>query len=167
MSDAGALRASDAEREQAAAEIREHYADGRIDDGELAERLGQVYASRTRGELQEIRADLPALPPTRADQRAELSVRRSDLTRQLLQQTGAGLAPFLVGTAIWLLAGASGSFWPAWLLLLAAIPLIRNGWRLYGPAPDVERVAHDLAHRRDHRERHRARRDDRRRSRSR
>jgi hypothetical protein len=161
MSDAGALRASDAEREQAAAEIREHYADGRIDDGELAERLERVYGSRTRGELQEIRADLPALAPTLAGQRDELSVRRSDLTRQLLQRTGAGLTPFLIGTAIWLFSGASGDFWPVWLLLIAAIPLVRNGWRLYGPAPDVDRVAHDLAHRRDHRER----RQDRRRSR--
>jgi hypothetical protein len=165
MSDAGALRASDAERERAAAEIREHYADGRLDDGELAERLERVYAARTRGELQELRADLPALPPTRSDQRTELSARRSDLTRQLLQQTGAALAPFLVCTAIWLLAGASGDFWPAWLLLLAAIPLIRNGWRLYGPAPDVDRVAHDLAHRRDDREQRRAQRHARRRHR--
>jgi hypothetical protein len=165
MSDAGALRASDAERERAAAEIRDHYAEGRLDDGELAERLGRVYASRTRGELQAIRADLPALPPTPAVHRAELAARRSDLTRQLLQQTGAGLAPFLVCTAIWLLAGADGAFWPAWLLLIAAIPLVRNGWRLYGPAPDVDRVAHDLADRRGERARHREERRSRRRSR--
>ena len=59
MDDAGALRASDAERERAAAEIREHYADGRIDDGELAERFERVYGSRTRGELQEIRPTCP------------------------------------------------------------------------------------------------------------
>jgi hypothetical protein len=157
MSDARALRASDAERERAAAEIRGHYAVGRLDDGELAERLERVYGARTRGELQELRADLPALPPTRADQHSELSVRRSDLTRQLLQQTGAALAPFLIGTAIWLLAGANGDFWPVWLLLIAAIPLARNAWRLYGPAPDVDRVARDLAQRRGHRERRRHR----------
>ena len=35
-----------------------------------------------------------------------------------------------------------------WLVLVAVIPLVRNGWRLYGPAPELDRVAEDLAERR-------------------
>src|SRR5207244_162233 len=41
------LRVSDQERERAAAEIREHFAAGRLDADELAERLERAYAART------------------------------------------------------------------------------------------------------------------------
>jgi hypothetical protein len=37
---------------------------------------------------------------------------------------------------------------------VAAIPLVRNGWRLYGPAPELDRVEQELA-RREHRNRDR------------
>lgn len=53
------LRISDAEREQAAAELAEHYAQGRITTEEHAERLDRIWASRTRGELAPIFGDLP------------------------------------------------------------------------------------------------------------
>ena len=120
------LRASDEERERAAAEIRDHFAAGRLDDGELAER-------------------------------------RSRLQRQLIQQTGGGLGVFVLCTAIWAASGAEGSFWPIWVALVALIPLLRNGWRLYGPAPDLDRVEADLARGRDraHRDERRHRRRDR------
>lgn len=88
MSEARDLRASDDERDRAAAEIREHYAAGRLSDDELAERVEAVYAARTAGELRALRDDLPALPPAPADQRAELAVRRAGLRRTLIQQTG-------------------------------------------------------------------------------
>ena len=58
MSDAH-LRLSDAERERAGAELGEHYAQGRLTAEEHAERLDQVWATRTRGELPPIFADLP------------------------------------------------------------------------------------------------------------
>jgi hypothetical protein len=162
MSETEGLRASDAEREQAAAEIREHYSQGRLDDAELAERLEQAYAARTRGQLQALRSDLPPLPALRSDQRAEHVAQRAELTRQLLQQTGGALVPFLIATAIWLLAGADGKFWPGWLLLLALIPLLRNGWRLYGPAPELDRVAQHLDRDNRRRERRRERHESRR-----
>jgi Domain of unknown function (DUF1707) len=53
------LRISDAEREQAAAELAEHYAQGRITVEEHAERLDRIWSSRTRGELAPIFGDLP------------------------------------------------------------------------------------------------------------
>jgi hypothetical protein len=53
------LRITDAEREQAAAELGEHYAQGRITTEEHAERLDRIWASRTRGELAPIFSDLP------------------------------------------------------------------------------------------------------------
>jgi DUF1707 SHOCT-like domain len=53
------LRIGDAEREQAAAELGEHYAQGRITTEEHAERLDRIWAARTRGELAPIFRDLP------------------------------------------------------------------------------------------------------------
>jgi hypothetical protein len=146
MRDAPDLRASDDDRERVATELREHYAQGRLGQDELSERLEAVYAARTAGELESLRADLPALRPGSRP-------RRADLTRELLQQTGGALVPFLVCTVIWLFSGASGSFWPAWTLLIAFVPLLRNGWHLYGPSPDLDRVESNLR-REGHRRRH-------------
>jgi hypothetical protein len=53
------LRMSDAEREQAAAELGEHYAQGRLTTEEHAERLDRVWAARTRGDLGPVFRDLP------------------------------------------------------------------------------------------------------------
>lgn len=148
MSAPSEIRASDQEREQVAAEIREHFAHGRLDTEELDERLARVYAARTRAELDALRRDLPPLPPSPAIRRAELAERRAQLSRQLLQQTGQALVPFLICTAIWLASGASGSFWPIWVVLVAVIPLVRNGWRLYGPSPEFDEVEAELRSRR-------------------
>ena len=61
------LRLSDAEREQAAADLGEHYAQGRITSDEHRERLDQIWAARTRRELGPVFADLPGRYfPTRA-----------------------------------------------------------------------------------------------------
>ncbi len=158
MPDSGDVRVSDDERERVAREIREHYAAGRLDDDELNARVEAAYAARTRSELDALRADLPALPATRTEQRADVARRRRELERRLLQQSGGALVPFAVCTAIWAFAGASGSFWPIWILLIALIPLVRNGWRLYGPAPELDRVEEDLTRRGRGRDRHRHRR---------
>jgi DUF1707 SHOCT-like domain len=69
------MRASDAEREQAAEALREHYTAGRLTSEELDERLDAVYKTTTVPELEHL----------------------------------------------------------------------RNGWRLYGPAPELERVERELA----------------------
>ena len=47
-------------------------------------------------------------------------------------------------TGIWAASGASGQFWPVWVLLVVLIPLLRNSWRLYGPAPELDRVEREL-----------------------
>jgi uncharacterized membrane protein YccC len=148
MSAPSEIRASDQEREQVAAEIREHFAQGRLDTDELDERLARAYAARTRADLDALRHDLPPLPPSPATRRAEVAERRAQLSRQLLQQTGQALVPFFICTAVWLASGANGSFWPIWVVLVALIPLVRNGWRLYGPSPEFEEVEADLRARR-------------------
>jgi hypothetical protein len=142
------LRVSDEQRERAAAEIREHFAAGRLSDDELSDRVQAAYSARTEQELRTALADLPKLPATPAQQKAELAARRGELQRRMLQEAGGGMGVFALCTAVWAVSGASGQFWPIWVLLVCLIPLIRNGWRLYGPAPDLERVERELEARR-------------------
>jgi Domain of unknown function (DUF1707) len=141
------LRVSDQDRERVARELRDHFAAGRLAEDELSERVQAAYEARTESELRALTADLPQLPATRADERAELARRRGELQRRLLQQSGGALLPFAICTVIWLAGGASGMFWPIWVALFALIPLVRNGWRLYGPSPELERVERELARR--------------------
>lgn len=54
-----AIRLSDAEREAAAADLGEHFAQGRLSADEHAERLDQIWSAKTRGELAPIFRDLP------------------------------------------------------------------------------------------------------------
>jgi hypothetical protein len=53
------LRIGDADREAAAATLREHYAQGRLTLEEFNQRLDAVFASTTQGQLNQITHDLP------------------------------------------------------------------------------------------------------------
>ncbi len=57
------VRVSDAERDAVAAQLREHYAQGRLSLDELNERLDRAFASRTRADLNAVTSDLPYTPP--------------------------------------------------------------------------------------------------------
>jgi hypothetical protein len=59
------MRVGDADREAAAAELREHYASGRLTQDELNERLDQTFAAKTGADLNGIFTDLPS--GTRSD----------------------------------------------------------------------------------------------------
>jgi hypothetical protein len=53
------VRVGDAEREGTAAQLREHFADGRLTLDELNERLDQTFAAKTRADLNTVMVDLP------------------------------------------------------------------------------------------------------------
>jgi uncharacterized protein DUF1707 len=161
MSDAGPMRASDAERDHAAEAMREHYAAGRLTAEELSERLDAIYQARTVSELAHLRRDLPELPLAPRERRAELARRQAELRRQLFQSAGGSLTPFAICTLIWAAGGASGYFWPVWLLIIPVMFLTRNIWRLYGPSPELDRVQRELEHRGRSRHGHRSRRSQR------
>jgi len=57
------MRVGDAEREAAAAELREHYASGRLTLDELNERVDKAFAAKTRGDLDALMRDLPSARP--------------------------------------------------------------------------------------------------------
>lgn len=63
--DPSVLRASDADRDRVADQLREALAEGRLTPDEHAERIDLVYNARTYAELAPILADLPAAPVAR------------------------------------------------------------------------------------------------------
>jgi hypothetical protein len=144
------LRVSDQERDQAARALREHFAAGRLTQEELNERVHAAYQARTQQQLEAQLRDLPALPASQRQLRAELVERRAQLRRRLLQEAGGAATPFLICTIIWVATGAQGGFWPAFVAIPLIILLVRNGWRLYGPSPELDRVERELEARRRH-----------------
>ena len=59
------VRVGDADREGVAAQLREHYADGRLTLEELNERLDLTFAAKTKADLNTVMRDLPqAARPT-------------------------------------------------------------------------------------------------------
>jgi uncharacterized protein DUF1707 len=54
-----AIRASDGERDQIVAQLQRHFAEGRLTQAELEERVGAALAARTRDQLLALTADLP------------------------------------------------------------------------------------------------------------
>ena len=54
-----AVRASDGERDQVVTLLQRHFADGRLTQAELEERVSAALAARTRDQLRPLTADLP------------------------------------------------------------------------------------------------------------
>jgi hypothetical protein len=133
-------RASDADRDQTAAALREHLAAGRLTIEEFDERLDQAYAAKTLGELDKVTADLPGtglgqLPDTPADRPAasppltrcppgSIEAGRDRFSPAWRAAWGSWLAISLFLFVIWLASGASGGPWSLWVALaLGAILL--------------------------------------------
>lgn len=53
------VRVGDADREAVVAQLREHYADGRLTLEELNERIDQTFAAKTKADLNIVMRDLP------------------------------------------------------------------------------------------------------------
>lgn len=59
MTSQSSLRVGNTEREAVAAELREHYAHGRLSMEEFNQRLDATFAAKTQRDLAEVTADLP------------------------------------------------------------------------------------------------------------
>jgi len=149
-------RASDADRDRAAAALRDHLAAGRLTIEEFDQRLDQAYAAKTLGDLEEVMTDLPG---TDLGQLPDASVDRagaSPLDRRRLPGPiepgpgrfspawratwGSWLAISLLFFVVWLASGASGGLWFLWVpLALGALLLGR--WITGAPARSERRPA--------------------------
>ncbi|SHL32187.1 protein of unknown function [Pseudonocardia thermophila] len=103
------VRIGDAEREQAAARLREAVGAGYLTVGEADERLAAAYAATTRAELDRLTADLPAPAST------TVPLGPGGLTpaaRRRLAIHAAIIGVLLAGVAVrWVLVGGP-FFWP-------------------------------------------------------
>src|SRR5256885_12618204 len=61
------VRVGDADREAVTAQLREHYADGRLTLEELNERLDQAFTAKTKADLNTVMRDLPQAARPTAD----------------------------------------------------------------------------------------------------
>lgn len=91
------LRASDADRERAAALLRDHAAVGRLSIDELDDRVGRAYGARTYGELRFLLIDLPgpAVSPPRPPTEGRRSERGRATSVALAAVAALVLAPIL------------------------------------------------------------------------
>jgi hypothetical protein len=63
----------------------------------------------------------------------ELAIQRLKLKQDFKGIAAAGILAAIVAVVIWAL-GEGGYFWPAWVMLLGAIPIVVQAWKAYGPA---------------------------------
>jgi hypothetical protein len=137
MSDLSSLRVADADREQLIEELREHAGAGRLTSEELEERIGGAYSASTRGQLDALRADLPV---SSTSVKLALIKRKGQLRRRLLQEAGGSVGMSALSVGVWLASGPSGDFWPGWVIGVTLLPVVRDAWRLLGPASDLDVV---------------------------
>lgn len=120
------MRAADADREQMAERLRAALEEGRLTLDELDERLRDVYAAKTFGDLDRAAADLPVpavvehssaaparpVPPSRHEENPKLAPWLSVLWRVWLAAVGINLVIWLVVSVA---AGELIYFWPVWV----------------------------------------------------
>lgn len=122
------MRAGDSDREFVAEILREQHLSGRLDSGELEERLERCLAAKSYAELRAITADLPTWGAQHRAPRGRPGPPGADpwghptslSTRRVLQKL-AGLIAILL-LAIWALTH-DGYFWPAWAWFGLGVPL--------------------------------------------
>jgi len=124
MPDTPEIRASDADRERAADTLRAHCTAGRLTLDELSERLGEVYAARTMGDLDSPAGpfrQLPALPaPPPAPVSAAYPQQRPPSRRPaggLVIHFSAYVLGNLMLVMIWATTTPGGYFWPMWPIM--------------------------------------------------
>ncbi|WP_327096385.1 DUF1707 domain-containing protein [Nocardia vinacea] len=100
------LRASDADREKIAEQLRVAMNDGRLSLHEYDDRLKQVYAAKTYGELTPLLSDLPV--PRNAASAAQR------VPQWVVIMWIPWVAVNALCVTIWLATGA-GYFWPFWV----------------------------------------------------
>ena len=125
-------RASDADRESVAEDLRDAFGEGRLDVDEYQRRLDAVWASRTYGELDRLTSDLPKR--TRRQEQAAAPEKRVGDARAWLDMWKTWLGGAVVMIGIWgissLSSGELQNFWPAIPLGIWAVFVIASAlWK--------------------------------------
>jgi hypothetical protein len=110
------VRASDADREKIVGQLRHAMNEGRLTLPEFDERLQQVYAAKTYGELTPLLSDLPA-------QRESRSARGTGIPQWIIIMWTPWVFVNALCVAIYLATGA-GYFWPFWVAVPWGLALL-------------------------------------------
>jgi hypothetical protein len=102
------LRAGDADRESVAEVLRQAHVDGRLDTGELEDRLARCYAAKTYTELNRLVRDLPRPRPRRRPPWPPIPVVLVPLAVGLLVLAVVRRRPLELGAAVAVIALAVG-----------------------------------------------------------
>ncbi|MFF0498627.1 DUF1707 domain-containing protein [Nocardia aobensis] len=102
------VRASDADREEIVDRLRSAMNEGRLNLAEFDDRVQQVYAARTYGELSPILSDLPAVRERPG------AARTGRVPPWVLIMWTPWVFVNILCVVIWLATGA-GYFWPFWV----------------------------------------------------
>jgi hypothetical protein len=130
----GSIRAGNADREKVVVQLNAAFAEGRLDVGELDERVAAAYAAKTLGELVPLTADLPAdrqqgrpVTPARREEHVPAPAGGPSSAVRWAPVT-AGLGLFLVNVLIWgIISISTGQviyFWPIWTAIPFALAVI-------------------------------------------
>ena len=133
MGDELDLRVSNAERAEVIDRLREQTTVGRLTLDEFEERIGEVYAAKTRRELDHTLRELTVEPPTpqvapapprsKPAEPDDEAVVRKRYQARVRKEVGSFLTTNITCTGIWAMAG-HGYFWPGWVLMGTACGLI-------------------------------------------
>jgi hypothetical protein len=120
MAESPDMLVADSDRAAAAEEVRKHYDSGRLTLDEFENRLAEVHAARTRGDLEHAFRQLPRSEPP-----VSLRLRDRRWSSLAIQYGLVNLVCILV----WLFSGAQGDFWPKWVLVATLVMYLRRGRR--------------------------------------
>ncbi|MCE0765467.1 DUF1707 domain-containing protein [Pseudonocardia kujensis] len=116
------IRIGDDERERGAARLAADVGAGRLGLAEYEDRVGQVYAARTRAELDAVFADLPApraaarpIPARRVPPRPSRGARGLPMAAAWVPWLAVNAICLVVWLATSLGAGHPLPFWPIWV----------------------------------------------------
>ncbi|PTR31598.1 uncharacterized protein DUF1707 [Rhodococcus sp. OK519] len=123
MSDLPEIRVGTVERERALETLTQHFSDGRLTVTEFDERTGKIASATTRGQLDRVFDDLPALTPSApATVSPEAPAADRDVT---WRNTVMAVIPFLA-LALFFLVPIDNS-WLFFLLIPATAAILFGG----------------------------------------
>lgn len=108
---------SDRDRARVGDELRSNYEAGRLTLEEFQQRLDELHAARTEGQLDAVLRQLPKRP--------SVNPRDTRWRSLALQYALVNLTAVLV----WVFSGSTGEFWPKWVFVVTLIMFVR---RVYG-----------------------------------